>query len=256
MKQKILAILASMIILSLTACSTSNPEPASENSSLTDVSTPSEESSSLADISTPSDIQESSSVSSTTSENHLETLTNEEFEKIKAVSSGYVETTMSENGEAAFVRMEDVGMYKLGMSPYFTTDGGKTWIHGEDFQMSSSSRISHSLDHQRILIFFYSWVAMPDQPSIYVLNFDYEHFKVQPVYLEDWYSMFGIDGVISMQSEYKGDYTLHMTIRRATNPEDDNRNPFDQNQQTGDILFNGDVILEPETLYPKELKET
>lgn len=256
MKKKFITLLASMMIFSLTACSTSNPEPASENSALTNVSIPSEESSSLTDISTSSDIQESSSVSSTVSENHLEILTNEEFEKIKAVSNDYVETTMSENGEAAFVRIEGGGMYKLGMSPYFTTDGGKTWIHGEDFQMSSSSRISHSLDHQRILIFFYSWVAMPDQPGIYVLTFDYQNFKVKTEYLREWYSMFDIDGVISMQSEYKGDYTLHMTIRRAANPEDDNRNPFDQNQQTGDILFNGDVILEPETLYPKELKET
>lgn len=144
----------------------------------------------------------------------------------------------------AYVIATGVGAGTQSGTIYQTSDGGETWIKTKDsFPFYGSGK---SFKNGKILCMGQNH-NVHTNPQVYIFDIDKETDQVNLKMPQDWFSIFNIDGNIifdvKTSAVYQFDYIIHITITET-----------DMYGEKINVLYNGDVILDPDTLYPKELK--
>lgn len=265
MKKKRLIFLALVMMFLLTACQLSHHDTSSDrNDSRTNSSVVSDQKHSSPEsgeeqttgASTKTDNEPTAlngEESSKTTQESIDwyaqaTLTAQELENIGGEKAGSVYMSEQNGSEQRVLLLPGSGgMGQVGYIPFFTVDNGQTWQRGKEFAVLGGLGVSHCLEDGSALCFATSGHTLPDHPYVRHLVFDYDNLTATCEYLNHWFDFFGIDKdtIIDIESEYLDDYRIHIVIYEINDREKQLRHT-----RNGKLLFDGDVILDPETLYP------
>ena len=158
-----------------------------------------------------------------------------------------------ENNRAYIIKFTGAGAGGREYKKIRTEDGGKTWIDIDDekFRIENSNIYSTSFDNGRIL-----WICNPciSYSSPFVMLFDMYEYQTQdetngyskPSFSKSWFKIFNIPDDITFfaETDYKGDYIMHIKLIETV-----------RGEKTDNILFDGDIIINEKSLFPKEIAD-
>ena len=143
-----------------------------------------------------------------------------------------------------------------GWTPVYTLNNGKEWLQGGGFlDESFGDNYFTIIEDGRLMCFASSSMALYFS-NVTSISFSEDTSSLDVTELENWYDIFEFKedkSFVVTIAHYVGNYTLNITINEMElNTNDDGNEEWIKNNY---YLYSGDVVLNPETLMPVELKE-
>lgn len=252
--KKYLFIFAMSLALILSSCGISESEKTSSNLTLSQIAAESDDNASEKSISTSNTYMEN--LMSINPWNENEVLSGRFIDLLGEGTANVLDD------KKAFAMISEGGeMGKEGWSIAYTENGDKGW-----FQCKSSffEQLGYKdfaiLENGKIIHFLFATATQsaenlnPHGTEVQILSFNEKTENLDAEELENWFDIFNFEDNISFavtDATYIGNYTLSLTIEKMSLED----KGLWVNNNTGDFLYHGNVVLDSKTLLPKELKE-